>query len=163
MSNSARNGKHIWRQMSVVPPPFLHSSLINNIKATAIPNLTAVTHFSVLVLKSCTSAPPFFHDQYCTANIKICCTSGSDCTVFFSKIQLWDFFTNPNLENLYIYTYFLDLRCVPSYETCSYALALCTTYRLRVVAQLRIIMASSLSMAAFITSTDNRANLVLGR
>ena len=36
-----------WRfsKVAVVPPPFLHSSLINIIKTTAILNLTAVTHF----------------------------------------------------------------------------------------------------------------------
>ena len=56
---------------------------------------------------------------------------------------------------------FSDLRCVPSYAICSYALALCTTYRRTlVVAQLRS-RASNLSMVTYITSMDNRANLVL--
>ncbi len=51
MSNLARNGKKkfggSWRFSAVaeVTPPFLHSSLMNIMKATAIPNLTAVNHF----------------------------------------------------------------------------------------------------------------------
>ncbi len=51
MYNSARNVKKKfsgrWRFSAVaaVSPPFLRSSLINIIKATAIPKLTAVTHF----------------------------------------------------------------------------------------------------------------------
>ena len=50
MYNSARNGKKKfggrWRFSAVatVSSPFLRSSLINIIKATAIPKLTAVTH-----------------------------------------------------------------------------------------------------------------------
>jgi len=48
MYNSARNGKKKfggrWR-FSAVSPPFLRSSLINIIKATATPKLTAATHF----------------------------------------------------------------------------------------------------------------------
>ncbi len=46
MSNSARNGKKFggsWLFSAVVPPPFLHSSLMNIIKAIAISNPTAVT------------------------------------------------------------------------------------------------------------------------
>ncbi len=49
--NSARNGEKkfggLWRFSAVaaVLPPFLRSSLINIIKVTAIPKLTAVTHF----------------------------------------------------------------------------------------------------------------------
>ncbi len=45
LSNSARNGKKKFRRLMAVSPPFLRSSLINIIKATAIPKLTAVTHF----------------------------------------------------------------------------------------------------------------------
>ena len=50
MYKSARNGNKIggiWRFSAVeaVSPPFLRSSLTNIIKATAIPKLTAVTHF----------------------------------------------------------------------------------------------------------------------
>ncbi len=51
MHNSARNGKKKIRRLMavfggwVVSPPFLRSSRINIIKATAIPKLTGVTHF----------------------------------------------------------------------------------------------------------------------
>ncbi len=51
MSNSARNGKKQfgsrWKfsAIAAVLLPFLDSSIIYNIKATAKPNLTAVTHF----------------------------------------------------------------------------------------------------------------------
>ena len=51
MSNSARNGKKKfggrWRFFAIaaVSQPFFRSSLINIIKATAIPKLTAVTSF----------------------------------------------------------------------------------------------------------------------
>ena len=57
MYNSARNGKiNIsaadggFLADAAVLPPFLRSSLINIIKATAIPKLKAVTHFW---LRSC--------------------------------------------------------------------------------------------------------------
>ncbi len=57
MSNSARNGEKKfggrWRFSGVaaVLPPFLRSSLINIIKATAMPKLTAVTHFLAELLR----------------------------------------------------------------------------------------------------------------
>ena len=53
------------RRFSVLSPPFLQSSILYLFKATAIPNLRAVTLYLVeflgllvLVLKSATSAPP---------------------------------------------------------------------------------------------------------
>ncbi len=51
LSNSARNGKKNsaadggFAAVAAILQPFLRSSLINIIKATAIPMLTAVTHF----------------------------------------------------------------------------------------------------------------------
>ena len=115
--------------------------------------------FKKLHLRSPLFSWSILHCQY--QNMLHKC-SGSDCTGFFLKDPALVFLHKPKSWK-FICTYFLDLRCVPSYETCSYASALCTTYRPRVIAQPRIIMASSSSMAASITSTDNRANLVLGR
>ncbi len=64
MSNSARNGKKKFggsgqfSALSAVSPQFLHSSLINIIKATAIPNLTAVSHYLAEFMRFKVAHPP---------------------------------------------------------------------------------------------------------
>ena len=65
----AKKGKKI-SVGAVVPPPFLHSSILFSTKTTAVPNFRAVTllwaeimHVLILVLKSGTSASPLLY--YC--------------------------------------------------------------------------------------------------
>ena len=45
MAKKKFGGRWRFSTVAAVSPPFLRSSLINIIKATAIPKLTAVTHF----------------------------------------------------------------------------------------------------------------------
>ncbi len=45
MTKKIFGGSRRFSVVALVPPPFLHSSLMNIIKATAIQNLTVVNHF----------------------------------------------------------------------------------------------------------------------
>ncbi len=102
MYNSARHGKKKiggWWRFSAVSPPFLRSFRINIIKATAIPKLTAVTHFW---LSSCVSfigfkkwhirPPPLYF------KIKLSLSVNKNVKVLFYRTS--NFYVCINLDNI---------------------------------------------------------------